>query len=476
MKALIVHYHLKPGGVTTVIRRQLSALSARGIDAAVLSGEAARGQGGAVSVEPALGYDPEPRAPAESLSGSAREPDGDRVAAIVRAVRREAEALGGETVVHVHNPTIRKNSSMLAALSELAARGTRLVLHVHDLAEDWRPDVYSSLAYPEGALWACINRFDAAALKTAGAGDVSYLPNPVPCPAAVSPAGGASAEARGKSGLVLYPVRGIRRKNLGEAVLLSLFMREEGRLGVTLPPTSPKDAPYYQGWLELASTLYAPITFGLGLGRGLEELYAASTAALTTSVKEGFGMAFLEPASRGLPTLGRRLPRVVADFEAEGLAFPDLYASIRVPPGLFDEAAFAERVRVAAASALEAYGLRDPDFPEAVAENALGGSGPDFGRLDEPAQEQVLRAVARSRRDREAVLAANPFLEGWDARAESIEPVGPEALSPWSEALYGERLEALYRHALERGGGAAPAKAALLGLYLRPEAFHGVGV
>ncbi|MBU0927093.1 MAG: hypothetical protein KKA67_05050 [Spirochaetes bacterium] len=467
MKALIVHYHLKPGGVTTVIRRQLSSLAVMGIDAAVLSGEAPRDFRGAVSVEPALAYDG---------PGSGLEPDPRRVDAIVAAIRREADALGDDAVVHAHNPTIRKNSSMLAALSELAASGRRIVMHVHDLAEDWRPGVYSSQPYPEGVTWAAINRFDASALLEAGAGRVEYLPDPVARIPGPEPGGRGPAVAPAGPGLVLFPVRGIRRKNLGEALLLSMFVRPGSRVGVTLPPTSPKDVPYYDSWRGLAAELRAPIGFGVGLERGLDELYSEARAALTTSVKEGFGMSFLEPALRGRVTLGRRLPRVVSDFESEGLVFPALYGSIAAASGLFDEDAFARRVRAVVESALEAYGRSAGGFAAKVAEDVLGSGTADFGRLDEPAQAQALRALASDRRARAAFAEANPFLEGWDAAADGMRPPSTEALEPWSESLYGRRLSDLYRGVLESGGGAAPEKEALLNLYLRPEAFYGVGV
>jgi glycosyltransferase involved in cell wall biosynthesis len=469
MRVLIVHYHLKPGGVTTVIRRQLSALASLGVDAAVLSGEAAPGFSGTVSVEPALAYD-------EPLPGHALapdEPDPARVAAIVAAVRLEADALGDDTVIHVHNPTIRKNASMLAALAELAAVGLPLVLHVHDLAEDWRPDVYSRQPYPESALWATINTFDAAALRKAGAGTVEFLPDPVPCP--VQPE---TAPRTVGPGLLLCPVRGIRRKNLGEAVLLSLFVRPGSHVGITLPPLNPRELPHYDAWREAAARLSAPVSFGLGLKAGLDELYAESCAVLTTSIKEGFGMSFLEPASRGRATLGRRLQRVVPDFEQAGLAFPALYDSIAVPSGFFDADAFASRITAVVDSAMEAFGEAAECSGTAVVRSIMeaSGAGPDYGRLDEMAQAQVLETLANDRLAMAAFISANPFIGHWDQFADGLEPPSHEALGPWSEAAYGVRLARLYQKALEQGGGQGPDKQSLLEQYLRPEAFHGVGI
>ena len=59
MKVLVVHYHLKPGGVTTVIRGQLAALASRGVEAALLVGEAPpddRWGGTPPAVDRALAY------------------------------------------------------------------------------------------------------------------------------------------------------------------------------------------------------------------------------------------------------------------------------------------------------------------------------------------------------------------------------------------------------------------------------------
>lgn len=465
--ALFVHYHLKPGGVTTVIQRQVSALAGRGIDAALLVGEPGARVGASVTVEPELMYD----------EAADSEPDPRRVRAIVSAIEREAAALGADTVIHVHNPTIRKNASMLAALSEVAESGRSVLLQVHDMAEDWRPDVYAPAPYPRGALWATINRFDQAALAAA-MGDpeaVVFLPNPVP----VMPEARRAQRPRGP-GPVLYPVRGIRRKNLGEALLLSLFARPGTSIEMTLPPNKPRDMPVYTAWRSLAATLGAPLRFDQGLEHGFDELYARSIAVVTTSIKEGFGLSYLEPIARGRLTMGRRLERVLPDFEEQGLSFPSLYGRLCVPEGLFDVEAFASRLKSVVGAAALRYGHPElgAALAGAVAESVLESdpAGPDFGRLDEEAQTQVLRQVSERRQARAALLAANPFLEGWDAAADDTEPASPASLAPWSESACAATLETAYRRALEGVGYPAPDKARLLSHYLVPGSFHGVGL
>jgi glycosyltransferase involved in cell wall biosynthesis len=62
---------------------------------------------------------------------------------------------------------------------------------------------------------------------------------------------------------------------------------------------------------------------------GVAELYAAGTAAVTTSVLEGFGFGFLEPWCAGRVVIGRRLP-VVDDFIREGLRMEHFYRRLAV--------------------------------------------------------------------------------------------------------------------------------------------------
>jgi hypothetical protein len=259
-----------------------------------------------------------------------------------------------------------------------------------------------------------------------------------------------------------------------------MYARDGTGIGVTLPPNGRRDMPYYDFWRETAGKLGAPISFGLGLERELDAMYAESRSIVTTSVKEGFGLAYLESASRGRAILGRRLPRVIDDFEEERLSFPGLYDRLTVGPGLFDVDGFTARVRRVVEAAASAFGRREagPSLADKIGEGLFAESrnGPDFGRLDETAQAEALRSIASSRAARAGFVEANPWLEAWDARAASVPPLSAAALAPWSEEACGERLREAYRRVLESGGGKAPRKDALLDAYLVPETFHGVGV
>ncbi|GAB1432286.1 hypothetical protein MASR2M29_09110 [Spirochaetota bacterium] len=478
MKSLLVHYHLKPGGVSSVIKRQMSALAGQGVEACALVGELGQDFGACVSVEPALAYD--------KVGEQADSPNPDKVKAIVRSIEREAAFLGENSIIHVHNPSIRKNSSLLAALAILSEKGLPLVLQIHDLAEDWRPDVYSAQAYPEKAHWVLINRRDEAMLKAAGADYASFLPNSVPLPKEKIP-----AKPKKGPGLILYPVRGLRRKNIGEAVLLSFFMRKGSRIGLTLPPNSPRDLQIYDEWKKAAAGYRAAVSFGLGLKHSLDELYEEAITAISTSVKEGFGLSFLEPIARGKSMLGRRISYVVNDFEAMGVKFPQLYSKLSVPLHLFDYEAFMQRVEKAMEAACLSFGAGTAscvfpgctsvkEFCELVSRVITDGTSADFGRLDETAQREVLSAIYEQNGSAgsagKSIIGLNPFIENWDEAAGNLELADTDSLLPWEEASYGQSLVSIYKAVLDGRLGRAPDKAKLLQKYLVPEAFYGIGI
>jgi glycosyltransferase involved in cell wall biosynthesis len=493
MTVLMVHYHLKPGGVSTVIKRQARALAHEGIACGLLVGEAPEGVAPAslpgFAVEPALAYDPPAdRGAAVSLDAPGDDP---RIGLIKAAVEREARALGPDAVIHVHNPTLAKNAALLPALAALAKDGYPILMHVHDLAEDWRPELYRPVGYPEGCAWAAINGRDAARLKEAGAGLVAFLPNPVFSDSELAAYARSCNEAPPKprrdgkpdASTLIYPVRGIRRKNLGEALLVARYLPAGMRLAVTLPPNSERDMPYYEAWVSFAARLGLAAEFGAGLRASLDENYARAAAVFTSSIKEGFGLSYLEPLARRKPVLGRRLAQVCDDFESGGLRFGDLYDELRVPEGLCDLKAMAARARADAARCARAFGLGDG---AALADSVerLFVPGCDYGRLDEAAQAELIGAIARDPGAMQAFAETNPWLQGLAAlagpQADGQGCVAPGSLSLWSERRYGRALreayESLFKAKALGRDLAPPDTRALAHSYLTPEQYYAVGL
>jgi hypothetical protein len=387
LKVVLVHYHLRTGGVTRVMRDQAAALAGRA-QVMIVTGEPAPGPMPCpVAHVPALAYDRD-RGGAVDPRAAARD--------IVAAVRATWPA--GASLYHFHNPTLGKNRASSAIVRALQEDGQSVLLQVHDFAEDGRPELYGPDPYPADCHYAAINSRDAAALVSAGLepGGVHYLPNAVRPLAAPAPSGRGAA--------LLYPVRAIRRKNIGEAVLLSCFLDRGSHIAVTLEPTGPLDRESCDGWKSFAAGRGLPIRFGAGMERGLDELLAGARAVITTSVKEGFGFAFLEPWTAGLPVYGRWLDETCPDFARSGVRLEHLYRSIEVPVGWLDAAALAAKRRRCREAARIAYGLDGDGTGDAP------GDTVDFGLLSEDLQQRIVAAALDDPGRRAALAERNPWI------------------------------------------------------------------
>ena len=104
-------------------------------------------------------------------------------------------------------------------------------------------------------------------------------------------------------------------------------------VGITLEPTTKIEQDSYRRWRSLAADFAPRAVFDAGMWDGVTFLdnLAASQFIVSTSVAEGFGMAFLEPWLAGRGVVARRLSGVVDDFEAAGLRLERFYDSLLVP-------------------------------------------------------------------------------------------------------------------------------------------------
>jgi glycosyltransferase involved in cell wall biosynthesis len=127
------------------------------------------------------------------------------------------------------------------------------------------------------------------------------------------------------------------------------------QLLITLDAASPPDVAYSRRLKEFAASRGMPVVIGFGgelISRtsrrtikngvvtryNLRDLYALCSGALVTSVVEGFGLAYHEGWLCRRPVIGRKIPEIVADFEANGLNFDHAYERLAVSlddlPGL----------------------------------------------------------------------------------------------------------------------------------------------
>jgi phosphoglycolate phosphatase-like HAD superfamily hydrolase len=441
MRLAIVHHHLNRGGVTSVIVNHLRSLAAlpaeRRPERVVVLYDGQRSGWPEnlpdtfpieLVVEPALAYD---------ASGAQADP----VALAETLTNRLAEGglTAADTLLHTHNHSLGKNASFPGALRLLADAGWRMLLQVHDFAEDNRPDNYGHLQdavgesdpdrlgavlYPQGTglHYATLTERDSGILHSAGvpAGRLHALPNPVAefgempsqddARERVFRALGLPPTAR----LVVYPVRGIRRKNLGEMLLLSALAPEGTYFAVTLRPMNPNEAVSFDRWRFLAETLGLPCRFDTGspkeqggYGCDFKDTLAAADAILTTSVAEGFGMVFLEAWLAGKPLIGRDLPEITREFKEAGMRFRSLWAELR------------------AAACLES----------------------DFARLTPAEQADVIRETKRP---------AVPLDLGIEAAAADIAANAAVVRDFYSTKRLGERLEEVFQAVFRDSAKAVP--------------------
>lgn len=396
MKVAFIHYHLKPGGVTTVIRQQIEALQKNGGKALVFAGE------------PPPAAFPTEVVPVSELGYSS---DAANAPPVERATESILAAIikrwpGGCDLVHIHNPTLAKNIRFPGILEAIRKQGLRLLLQIHDFAEDGRPDAYSHTPYPENCHYAVINSRDYNILLKAGLKKeaLHLLPN------MVSPLEADSNIPAAP--FVLYPVRAIRRKNIGEALLLSLFFKTGHHLAVTLPPNSPADMMAYGDWKLFSKKYRLPVRFEAGLKDDFQALAATARCFMTTSITEGFGFSFLESWTAGKSLRGRTLPDICSDFEARGIELDEMYSHLMVPLDWFDREGYLDAWRSAMESASKRFGFALPPTAVSEAEAQLAGSTEiDFGLLSEKYQKEVLQVLLEDPGKMTALIKINPFLD-----------------------------------------------------------------
>ncbi|HUK83704.1 MAG TPA: glycosyltransferase family 4 protein [Verrucomicrobiae bacterium] len=314
MKITMLHYHLRPGGVTTVIRNAQRALAPK-YDVEVLAD---------------VGYNARPARSRAQFIAEARE--------LLRRLPRT-------DVLHAHNVGLGKNPRLSYAVRLLAERGgVRVINQVHDFPEENRPAQLHALRYCTGrrddvfwremcyydlpnVRWATLTSRDAAKLAARGvpARKIHVLPNPVDDELFTRPRQPTPRDVASWCPYLLSPMKVMERKNNAEAVELVKRLGRY-RLIISLDASSPRDRAYRDRLERWIRRERLPVIIGVGsvLDDALP-LFDAAHAIVTTSRQEGFGYAFLEGWLRGKLVVGRDIPEVTRDFAAEGLDLRHLY-------------------------------------------------------------------------------------------------------------------------------------------------------
>jgi FMN phosphatase YigB (HAD superfamily) len=450
MRVAIVHYHLDPGGVTSVIQLTSKVLTAAGIQyVIVVGGEGVPPQSELIPIRrvEGLGY----------LSETAPL----TAAALTDSLRTAAtEALGAPPDVwHFNNHSLGKNRLIADVVALLAEAGERLVLHLHDLAEDGRPQNYPLIAncpklYPISLRirYAFLNSRDRQTFTTAGLRHENsvLLPNPIAVSASLHDL------AVGSSPLLFAPIRGIRRKNIGELVLLSALAPAGTRVAISRAPLNPEALPIHENWRKFAGKHRLPIGFDVvdhftpaaGSSADFESWLSHASHIVTTSVAEGFGLPFLESIAWEKPLIGRDLPHLTTDH---GIGCGHLYQRILIPVDWIDLTILESYLTTTLERNHRLYRRPLAGYQIAGILKSLVHDGMvDFGNLPEPLQQGIIERLAE-KSDRRVPLVeidgdTRP-LEDWLADVVAIRTPSakPDQLAEFSPGRYGEKLSSIYQ-------------------------------
>jgi glycosyltransferase involved in cell wall biosynthesis len=335
MKITMLHYHLKPGGVTTVIRNAQRALAGKH-DVQVLAD---------------FGYD-------------------DNRRTFQRRAQEYLRRLPRTGILHTHNIGLGKNPALTYAVKLLAETGRINILNqVHDFPEENRPAQmralrqhadWQAMCYYDlpNVLWATLTTTDAEKLAARGIPrqKIHVLPNPVDTDFFLHPMSFRACEesqtlcrkefrdsSQARNDIVrkiagfarrrgfrfdsekpflLSPMKVMERKNNEEAVALV-----EKMPGWQLVISLDTDREYSARLKRRICRKKLPVVIGAGaVFENPLPLFHAAEAILTTATQEGFGYAFLEGWLCGKLVVGRDIPEVTRDFTAAGMDLRHLYA------------------------------------------------------------------------------------------------------------------------------------------------------
>ena len=432
MKIAFLHYHLKTGGVTTCLKQQVAALK-DDCDMFVITGEKPEEAPPVDTVHiPELAY--------STVSGKSVNPQ-DIAVDVINAIQTRFNGPGD--ILHVHNPILAKNKNLLKILKALQKRGITLFLQIHDFAEDGRPLSYFTEEYPVDCHYSVVNSRDYRILLKAGLKKegLHQLFN------TVNLSGNSSASSDGGP-YVVYPIRGIRRKNIGEAILLSLFFENNETLVITLPPNSPADVESYEDWIAFSTDHHLRVEFDAGLNRPFDAIVRSARYLLSTSITEGFGFSFVEPWLFEKCVWGRKLPDICRDFETNGVRLDHMYTQLNVPIHWVGSEGFLDLWKRTIQNACELFDIQiEQDRIQSAYDFITADGTIDFGLLNEDYQRKVILELLSDKAHPQELLKLNPFLKkiGKVTSEKDIVNVNRDAvMRHYNLSLYRQKLLTTY--------------------------------
>jgi hypothetical protein len=454
MRIALVHYHLHPGGVTSVVYHQAQALVDQGESVLILTGDE---------------KPPEQPIPVSYVKELCYE--GPSAAApLAQALLEAMKVYWGQAadILHVHNPLIQTHEALMPALNILKSQNIHLLLQIYDLVQDFRsgniPD-----SYPENCHYGLITSRDYSYLYRFGMKPegMHLIPHEV---ASICSTPGMERKR------YLYPVRAVRRKNIGEALLLSLFIPKGRTIAITLPPLDKLDWWVYRYWRNFAASLKLPVEFGVGLDAPLSDSFGSSFCTITTSIKGSLGFSFLEPWTAGRAVIGRRINYICHDFEKAGIRFDALYDAIRIPRVYIASSVLLKKFKQAINRIYTSFSLKEPPsyVRQMIIDDLFSQETFDFGRFNEELQEALIRTLVSNDVACQDVAEINPFLTrlaNWQPDEALIEQNRRIILNQYSKERIGNILQDMYYTVLYTPVIHRSSLSKLLDMYLDPLRF-----
>lgn len=403
LRIAILHYHLRGGGVTRIIEHLFESLKNAPVQLCVITGEETPAD---------LSIPKDQIGTVKGLSYGKNNPSRDSDELLTEVTNKAKQLLGSKPDVwHVHNHSLGKNAEFTRLVLKLAKRGNRLLLHIHDFAEDNRPQNFKYLSekpglseemklteqlYPHGnhIHYTVLNGRDYKFLKETGFAEnqLHLLSNPV---SLVVDNGEANEDTNGDipGKITLYPCRVIPRKNIGEFILWASIAPEDEQYGVTLAPKNEKYKTGYENWKSFVEQHNIPVVFEAGdaWNMSFPQLLKRADTFMTTSIAEGFGLIYLESWLAERPLKGRILPKITEDFKRHGIEFPGMYSRVDIPVSWLGESELQERLRKSITHHFKQYELNLTGEKTDRWLNKLMGDGKiDFAVLDREMQQKAI--------------------------------------------------------------------------------------
>ena len=478
MNILFLHHHVRGGGVTQVLASQLRALQEQPLQTRcqcrLWTADAKPPREFAD-----LAFDYDKLAELDYLPPDSGPEAWYRIEQTLYAHLYRAAQQGW--LLHSHNSSLGKNPLVTWVLYRLAREGVPILFQHHDFAEDARPANYqllkavlqdrcrvslANILYPGFArcLHVAINSRDRnflADLPHLHASQVHLLPNAIDIPDRLPPPHTDAAafrnrlRMRAQGELWTYPVRGIRRKNLGEFALLAALFPEHNYL-LTLAPQNPLEAEAYDVWADRVRHLGLPLHVNAGALWPFEDIMAHSDGVITTSIREGFGLAFLEPWLRGKAVTGRDLPDITRDFKTRGVDLSHFYTHLDVPLDLSEQHILSEAYRAYVRDYSNAMGIAMSVETLEQIVKAKVGPWTDFAALDRQTQMDWVERVVADPGLATKIRRHNHLEQLWRVSSEQVQHNRQQIHQHYGLSAYGSTLMTLYQQMAENQSATDP--------------------